>query len=68
MSTSIIASLDLGEEELVVEEEEEDEEEEEEEEKTPKDKGMGKDRRRRGCAREARGEQSIVLLSMSYVA
>lgn len=55
MSTSIIASFDF-------------EEEEGEEEKTPKDKGTGKDRRRRGCARDARGEQSIVLVSRSYVA
>lgn len=42
--------------------------EEAEDGKTPKDKGMGRDRRRRGCAREASGEQSIVLVSRSYVA
>lgn len=41
---------------------------EEEDGKTPKDKGMGRDRRRRDCAREVRGEQSIVLVSRSYVA
>ena len=41
---------------------------EEEEGRTPKDKGMGRDRRHRVYAREASGEQSIVLVSRSYVA
>lgn len=59
MSTSITASFDL---------EAEEEAEEEGIEKTPKDKGMGKDRRVRRYARDARGEQSIVFVSRSYVA
>ena len=52
MSTSIIASFDF----------------EEEDEKMPKDNGIGIDRSRRGCARVARGQQIIVLVSRSYVA